>query len=47
MQKESVRRHIVANKKVSKAHTHPKNDSKGTARLRALYKNAQKGNLPM
>lgn len=47
MQKKSVRRNIVANKKVSKAHTHPKNDSKGTAKLRSLYKNAMKGSMPM
>jgi hypothetical protein len=47
MQKESTRRKIVANKKESKAHTHPKNDSKGTTQLRKLYKNAIKGSLPM
>lgn len=47
MKKESTRRKIVANKKVSKEHTHPKNDSMGTTKLRKLYKNAMKGSLPM
>lgn len=49
MKKETkgARQKLVANKKELKEHTHPKNDSMGTTKLRKLYKNAMKGSLPM
>lgn len=44
---KSAHRTITQDKQKAKEHYHPKTESKGTANLRKLYKNAMKGNMPM